>query len=110
MYAKNENGILIFPPQNKDNILNYNQNSSENLIEIRNFVYLPKTLTISVGDSVTWINYDSSKHTITSDTGSVLDSELFGQGETYSMTFTEAGTYNYHCTPHPYMKGKIIVE
>ena len=84
-------------------------NSNSNNIEIRDFMYSPKTLTISVGETVTWTNYDSMQHTVTSDSGDVLNSELLGQGKTYSMTFTEAGTYDYHCTPHPYMKGKIIV-
>src|SRR3989344_8568119 len=84
-------------------------NSNSNNIEIRDFMYSPKTLTISVGETVTWTNYDSMQHTVTSDSGDVLNSELLGQGKTYSMTFTEAGTYDYHCTPHPYMKGKIII-
>ena len=67
-------------------------------VEIINFAFTPLTLTIKKGD------------TVTSDTGNELDSSLFSQGQTYSHTFNEPGIYNYHCTPHPYMKAKIIVE
>jgi plastocyanin len=37
-------------------------------------------------------------------------SELLAKGESYSFTFKKAGTYTYHCTPHPYMKGTVVVE
>ncbi|MFA4952754.1 MAG: cupredoxin family copper-binding protein [Candidatus Pacearchaeota archaeon] len=78
--------------------------------EIKNFAFNPITLTIKKGDSVKWTNIDSAKHTVTSDSGNELDSELLTNGETYSHTFNEVGTYNYHCAPHPMMKAKIIVQ
>ncbi len=78
--------------------------------EISGFAFSPSTLTIKVGDTVTWTNQDAAKHTVTSDSGSELNSELLGKGRSYSHTFATAGTYNYHCTPHPYMTGKVIVE
>ena len=90
--------------------------SSQNLdygnknIEIRDFVYSPEILKVKIGEIVTWINYDSVEHTITSDVGNLLDSGLIGNMESYTMAFTEVGTYEYHCSPHPYMKGKIVVE
>jgi len=79
-------------------------------IEISGFSFKPSELTIKTGDIVTWTNQDPFSHTITSDSGSELNSEKFGKGETYSHTFNTAGTYEYHCAPHPVMKGKIIVE
>ncbi len=79
-------------------------------IEIKVFAFRPKSLTIRKGDTVVWTNMDFIKHTATSDSGIELDSVLLGKGESYSHTFNEAGTYDYHCTPHPYMKGTIIVE
>lgn len=85
-------------------------NMSEDFeVEIEDFAYVPGTLTIKVGTTVTWTNKDTVRHTVTSDNG-LFDSGLFGKGETFSFTFTEAGTYTYHCTPHPNMKGTIIVE
>ena len=79
-------------------------------VEIVNFVYTPTDLTVNVGDTVVWTNTDSVGHTITSDAGSELDSPLLGKGEQYSHTFTEAGTFLYHCTPHPWMTGTVTVE
>src|SRR5690606_18091675 len=71
------------------------------MIVIDDLDYSVKTLTIKVGDSVVWINKDSMSHTVTSDTGSELNSELLSNGDTYTHTFTNAGRYDYHCKPHP---------
>ncbi|MEK6895468.1 MAG: cupredoxin family copper-binding protein [Nanoarchaeota archaeon] len=84
------------------------QNSKS--VEIKSFAFSPSTLTVNVGDSVTWTNYDDVKHTVTSDSGSELDSEMLSKGQTYSHTFNTPGTYAYHCTPHPGMKGTIVVQ
>lgn len=79
-------------------------------IEISGFSFQPATLTIKKGDTVKWTNQDSTSHTVTSDSGSELDSELLSNEQSYSHTFNEAGTFDYYCTPHPSMKAKIIVE
>jgi len=79
-------------------------------IEIKNFAFSPSTLTIKKGDTVKWTNQDSTRHTATSDSRNELDSELLAKGDSYSHTFNSVGTFNYHCTPHPSMKAKIIVE
>jgi len=79
-------------------------------VQIKNFDYNPQELRIKKGGTVVWTNQDSVGHTATSDSGNTIDSELLAGGESYSKQFNEIGTYNYHCTPHPYMKGTIIVE
>jgi len=79
-------------------------------VEIKSFVFSPSPLTINIGDTVIWTNEDSTPHTVTSDSGSELDSVTFREGETYSHTFDEAGTFDYHCAIHPNMKGEIVVE
>ncbi len=79
-------------------------------IEISNFAFSPKEIKIKKGDTIIWTNKDSAKHTITSDSGNELDSDLLADGESYSHTFTETGAFDYHCTPHPYMKAKVVVE
>ncbi len=79
-------------------------------IEIKGHVFSPKTLTIKKDDIVVWTNMDSSKHTVTSDSGNELDSVLLSKQETYSNTFDKVGTYNYVCSVHSNMKGTIIVE
>lgn len=78
-------------------------------IEIVDFAFSPPSLTISVGDTVTWTNADSVVHTATSTSGA-FDSGELAQGASYSLTFSEAGTYDYLCTPHPSMTGTIVVE
>lgn len=83
---------------------------ASNAVEISNFAFSPASLTINAGDTVTWTNLDSTAHTITSDTGTELASEHISSGGTFSHTFASAGTYDYHCSIHLSMKGKIIVQ
>ena len=78
--------------------------------EIEDFAFAPAELRIKKGDTVVWTNRDSVKHTVTSNSGTELDSKLLNMGESYSHTFTKTGTYQYHCRPHSSMKGTIIVE
>lgn len=71
--------------------------------------FMPKTLTVKVGTTVTWTNASSAPHTVTSDTG-LFDSGVVNPNGTFSFTFTKAGTYKYHCSIHLYMHGTIIVK
>jgi amicyanin len=79
-------------------------------VSIRNFAFSPSKITIKKGSQVVWTNKDSVGHTVTSDEGNELDSELLMQNDNYSHTFNEVGLFKYHCTPHPFMKGEVIVE
>ena len=82
---------------------------TSHLVEIEGFAFGPSALVIQVGDTVTWTNLDDVDHTATSTAGA-FDSGLLGQGESYSLTFTEPGTYDYLCTPHPTMTGQVVVQ
>lgn len=77
-------------------------------IKIEDFAYSPKTITIKKGTTLTWTNQDSVAHTVTGEDGGP-DSELLDQGETYSYTFNEAGSFAYFCKPHPEMQATVIV-
>jgi len=77
-------------------------------VEIKNFAFEPKTVTIKVGQTVTWTNQDSVAHTVAGDGG--IDSGDLSKGKSYSKTFDTAGTFNYHCSIHPSMTGQVIVE
>jgi plastocyanin len=77
-------------------------------VNIKNFAFSPTTVTIKAGQSVEWVNNDSSPHTITSDTG-LFDSGNESSGQSYSHKFDKPGTYAYHCAYHPNMKGTVIV-
>ena len=72
-----------------------------------NFAFSPSTITISVGTTVVWKNTTSAPHTVT---GNGFGSGTIPSGGTYSFTFTQAGTYAYHCMIHPYMMGTVIVK
>lgn len=83
-----------------------------NEIYIQNFSFTPTKLTIKKGTTITWTNKDDAHHDINPDReygDAFKPSKLLGKGETYSFTFNTAGTYSYHCTPHPYMKAMIEV-
>src|SRR5918994_2469760 len=74
--------------------------------------YNPNPIEIKVGDTVTWINNDSSPHTVTSSSSSKdsnFDSDVLRRGETFSFTFDREGEYPYFCTLHPSMVGTIVV-
>lgn len=70
--------------------------------------YNPNRIEINVGDTVTWINDDSSPHTVTSSNDSAFDSDVLMRGETFSFTFDKEGEYPYFCTLHPSMVGTVI--
>ena len=72
----------------------------------------PDELTVSAGTEVTWENLDAFAHTVTSDEESTLafDSGELAQGDTFSQTFDEAGTFEYFCEIHPTMKSTVVVE
>ncbi len=72
-------------------------------------VFQPATVTINVGDTVTWRNTDNVPHTSTSD-DDVWDSGNLNQGEEFSFTYEEAGTYGYFCAYHPGMEGTVVVQ
>lgn len=79
-------------------------------IDIRNFSYTPATLAVKAGTKVTWTNYDNSPHTVTSDSGGLLDSPTLSPGQSFSFTFTDEVSIRYHCTFHPQMKGTVNVS
>lgn len=78
-------------------------------VEINNFMFMPMALTVAVGTTVTWKFDDSTDHTVTADDNSFKSAAL-GNGQTYTHTFSAAGTVKYHCSIHPFMTGTIVVQ
>jgi plastocyanin len=78
-------------------------------VKIDNFSFGPETLTVPAGATVTWINRDDIPHTVVSTDG-VFKSKVRDTDETFSYTFTKAGTYPYFCSVHPKMTGKVVVQ
>ncbi len=79
-------------------------------VDIKNFSFNPSTLNIKTGTKVTWVNDDSVAHTVTSDSGNLLNSGTISPGQSFSFTFSSTGSTNYHCTVHPMMKASVIVQ
>src|SRR5580692_7260181 len=80
-------------------------------VQIDNFTFKPKELTIKAGDTVTWVNNDDIPHTATAEGDTPLfDSKALDTDDKYSFTFTQPGIYHYYCKVHPHMRGTIIVK
>ena len=86
---------------------------------------MPRQITVSVNDTITWTNNDTEAHTVTSGNGAgieslmnnkrgtpngVFDSGSFKPGQSWTHTFTKPGTYTYFCTIHPWMDGVVTVQ
>lgn len=81
--------------------------NGDNTVEMKDFKFVPETITVSKGDTVTWTNRDTARHDVTFNGES---SPLLGPDEKYSRTLDTAGTYDYYCSVHPSMRGKVIVQ
>ncbi len=70
--------------------------------------FQPGNLRIMAGTTVTWRNFDPVAHTAT-ERGEEWDTGMLGEGESASITFAEAGSYDYYCIPHPDMRARVEV-
>jgi plastocyanin len=79
------------------------------VITIDNFTFTPKELTVAVGTTVKWVNHDDIPHTVVERT-TTFRSKALDTDDSYSFTFTSAGTFDYFCGLHPHMVGQVIVK
>ena len=80
-----------------------------NAVMIDNFTFTPPELTVTVGTTVKWLNRDDIPHTVV-DKNKAFRSKALDTDDAYSFTFVNAGTFDYFCSLHPHMVGKIIVK
>jgi plastocyanin len=80
------------------------------LVDIKDFTYVPDPVEIPVGATVTWTNSDPDPHTATAQDRAELQSGTLNQGDSFSQTFAEPGTFDYFCEFHADMKGTVIVQ
>ena len=82
--------------------------------DIEDICYIPSNIVVEKGKSVTWLNEDSSFHSVTSgfypEPSGLFDSGHLDPYESYTLSFEEYGVYDYFCTLHPWMKAQVIVE
>lgn len=89
---------------------------SEINISIGSTSFVPSKIQVPIGSKVIWTNDDSTLHTVTEGNPEtdITDQPLFGSDiiysdQTWDYTFESIGTFDYHCTIHPFMKGTVIV-
>lgn len=82
--------------------------AADTAIDIKDFAFTPRNLTIPIGTVVTWTNRDTAPHTASSDADG-WNSGILSTGESYSFTFQQAGMFPYHCNVHPSMHAMIVV-
>jgi len=85
------------------------QTPDATVVMARDFMFMPTSLTIKAGSTVTWTNEDEEPHTIVSDAG-LFRSAAIDTNESFSFRFDKPGTYHYACSIHPRMVGTIIVQ
>ena len=82
--------------------------------DIEDICYIPPNIVVEKGKSVTWLNEDSSFHSVTSgfypEPSGLFDSGHLDPYQSYTLSFDEYGVYDYFCTLHPWMKAQVIVE
>ena len=82
------------------------------IVAIRDFSFQPPEVHVPVGTTVTWLNCEPAgtpAHTSTSDAG-LWSSPRLDPGATFTQTFGQAGRFSFHCEPHPFMTGAVVVE
>jgi amicyanin len=79
------------------------------MVNIDNFSFSPKSLTVKAGATVTWMNHDDIPHNVVS-TDRKFSSPVLDTDQNFSFSFREPGSYPYFCKIHPMMTGTIVVE
>ena len=80
-------------------------------VTMQDYAFSPSALTVRVGDTVTWTNQDQAPHDVTTTSAPVaIKSQMLSTGQSFSYTFTTAGTYSYYCSIHPDMRAQVIVQ
>lgn len=107
--TSSSSGISSYTATTTDNSAAITPAPSSVTVDIKNFAFSPSALSVKVGTKVTWTNNDSVPHTVTSDSGDLLNSSTLSPGQSFSFTLTVPGSNTYHCAIHPTMKGAITV-
>ncbi|MGA5449654.1 cupredoxin domain-containing protein [Streptomyces umbrinus] len=80
-------------------------------VAMKGYAFGPGTLTVPVGSTVTWTNQDTAPHDVKTTSGPAsIHSPMLQKGQSWSFTFTTAGSYGYYCTVHPDMTARIVVQ
>ncbi|WP_103338947.1 cupredoxin domain-containing protein [Amycolatopsis sp. CA-126428] len=79
-------------------------------VMMQGYAFSPAALTVRVGDTVTWMQYDEAPHDVVTTSAPVaFRSPQLSAGQSWSYTFRQAGTYQYYCSVHPDMRASVTV-
>ena len=98
----------VIPSQN--NNANSTTSKATGEVTMTNMMFTPSQITIRKGEAVTWNNKDKVAHTVIADSGNGPTSDKIEPGASYSYTFKDSGSYQYHCDIHSAMHGTIVVQ
>lgn len=110
--TSNTNGMSSMPTNNTNNPSNKGSETpaASDKVSIKNFAFSPASITVTKGTTVTWTNNDTTVHTVVETDGKDgPNSSDVKPGDSYTFTFSQAGTYQYHCSLHPQMTGTVTV-
>jgi plastocyanin len=79
------------------------------VVRIANLSFGASEVRVRAGTRVRWVNADQVQHSVTAEDGA-FDSGLIDSGRSFERVFVRPGSYSYHCTPHPFMHGRVVVE
>ncbi len=79
-------------------------------VEIHNFAFEPKELTVPAGARIVWVNRDEEPHLVVSVDGAFKPSQALDTNESFATVLAKPGTYQYYCGIHPMMVGRIVVR
>jgi plastocyanin len=79
-------------------------------VEMKNIQFVPKDVSVDVGQTIKWVDLDSVEHNVVADSGADFKSDVFGQDGSFEWTATKPGKVEYECTLHPGMIGTITVR
>lgn len=94
-------------------VLLFSSASAQTTVEvaIEGYRFVPAEVRVGIGDSVRWTNREKrTSHSIVFPAEQGLESERLFPDESWMRRFDKAGRYDYHCGPHPEMKGSVVVS
>lgn len=95
-------GLLLLPPGQAS--------AASYRVAMQGYAFAPASLTVPVGSTVTWTNGDTAPHDVKTTSGpAAIHSPMLNKGQSWTYTFTAAGSYGYYCTVHPDMTARITV-
>jgi plastocyanin len=106
----NSTGNASSPPKSTSTPAKPASGASGSAVSISNFKFAPASLTVKSGAKVTVTNNDSTAHTATADDGNSFDTGTLDPGSSGTISVSKPGSYAYHCSIHPFMKGTIVVQ